>query len=198
MRSIGRGEAVASEFSCADTGPGARGVRSCTGPATLDTGTPGPKTFTVTAIDRRGNTATRSVAYRVEAPPATGGMVPPPPPAAVRAPAVRVPKPVVKLTVRGNRLRLAVTVRLPKAAKGRLARIEYRRGRRWTKAVRLRVPANGVVKRTVTLTRARIGGPKVRVLRVRVVLPRTAAARAATGKVRAVRVPAPRRAPARR
>lgn len=191
-----QGDAVAAAFSCAD--PGGTGVKDCRGPATVDTSAVGERTFTVTATDNTGNEATRTVTYRVvaAAPPAEpppGGGSPAPLP-----PALRVPAPTAKLTVRGPRLRVAVTVRLPKAAAGRVARIEYRRGSRWLRAAQVRVPKSGVVRRTVILTRAKIGGPKVRVVRLRIVLPRTATARAATGKVRTVRVPAPARAVSRR
>ena len=52
------------------------GIASCTGPAELDTSTPGTRSATFTAVDRAGHTATATVSYTVVAPP------PPPPPAA--------------------------------------------------------------------------------------------------------------------
>lgn len=69
-----RGSVVASSFACADAGSG---VATCSGPATLDTAVPGNKTFTVTATDIAGNTASKSVEYVVETPAGgTGGDVP--------------------------------------------------------------------------------------------------------------------------
>jgi probable HAF family extracellular repeat protein len=59
-------QAVAADFACADTGSG---IGSCTAPvassANVDTATAGAKTFTVTATDAAGNTATASVTYTV-------------------------------------------------------------------------------------------------------------------------------------
>lgn len=182
-----QGAQVATEFSCTDVGVSR--LAECSGPATLDTGGVGERTFTVTAVDRAGNRTTRSVTYRVV-------------PAAPPAPAVKVPAPTVKLTALGKkRLRLVVRAKLPKTANGRIAQIQYRRGKRWVRAARVKVPASGVVKRIVTLTRAKVGGPKAPVLRVRIALPRTASAGASVGKVRTVRIPAAapgRRTPARR
>jgi hypothetical protein len=58
-------EAVTPVFSCSDEG----GVRSCIGSplvgGKLDTGTSGPRTFTVTATDLSGNVSTKSVPYYV-------------------------------------------------------------------------------------------------------------------------------------
>jgi hypothetical protein len=57
------GAVVTPTFSCADVGSG---VASCTGSSTtLNTSTPGTKTFTVTAVDRAGNTTTLSQSYSV-------------------------------------------------------------------------------------------------------------------------------------
>ena len=56
-----RGQAVRSAFTCADDTQ----VASCAGPATLDTATPGTKTFTVTAVDTAGNVASTIVHYSV-------------------------------------------------------------------------------------------------------------------------------------
>src|SRR5207244_3800605 len=59
-------KAVASAYSCAD---GGSGVGSCSGPvatgASIDTGSVGTKTFTVTANDAVGNSASRTVSYTV-------------------------------------------------------------------------------------------------------------------------------------
>jgi hypothetical protein len=72
-----QGETVLAAYTCADDALGT-GIRSCDGPvapgAAIDTATPGSKTFTVTATDNAGNTATASRTYTVVAPP------PPPPP----------------------------------------------------------------------------------------------------------------------
>jgi hypothetical protein len=53
---------VASSFACEDT---LSGMASCTGPALVPTRTLGENTFTVTATDKAGNTATRMVTYSV-------------------------------------------------------------------------------------------------------------------------------------
>jgi hypothetical protein len=74
-----QGETVLAAYTCADDALGT-GIRSCDGPvapgAGIDTSSPGPKSFTVTATDNEGNTATATRAYTVVAPP--------PPPAAVK------------------------------------------------------------------------------------------------------------------
>jgi hypothetical protein len=66
------GQRIAAAYSCADEANGS-GLASCTGPvaagAPLDTATPGPKTFTVTASDRAGNAASLTHTYIVVAPP---------------------------------------------------------------------------------------------------------------------------------
>ena len=56
-----RGLTVHSAFTCADDIQ----IASCTGPAALDTSTPGTKTFTVTAVDTAGNRASATVHYNV-------------------------------------------------------------------------------------------------------------------------------------
>jgi hypothetical protein len=62
-----RGQVVASSFSCSS----AVSIRSCSGPATVDTSSPGSKTFTVTATDYFGRTSTASTTYNVvDQPPA--------------------------------------------------------------------------------------------------------------------------------
>jgi hypothetical protein len=60
----GVGATVTPQFTCTDE-TGGSGVASCTGAATLDTSSVGPKTFTVTATDNAGNTSTSSVTYAV-------------------------------------------------------------------------------------------------------------------------------------
>jgi hypothetical protein len=66
------GQQIAADYSCADEANGS-GLASCTGTvpngAAIDTATPGPKTFTVTATDRAGNAATLTRTYTVQAPP---------------------------------------------------------------------------------------------------------------------------------
>lgn len=66
------GQRIAADYACADETNGS-GVASCSGPVPpggpVDTATPGPKTFTVTAADRAGNTATLTRTYTVVAPP---------------------------------------------------------------------------------------------------------------------------------
>ena len=66
------GEDVLADYDCSDE-PNGSGVASCSGDvadgAALDTSTPGPRTFTVTATDVAGNSASTSVAYEVVAEP---------------------------------------------------------------------------------------------------------------------------------
>lgn len=64
---VDEGTVVKSQFSCAD--PGGSGVEACDGPATLDTTSPGSKTLTITALDKAGNRASKSVGYVVDAKP---------------------------------------------------------------------------------------------------------------------------------
>jgi len=66
-----QGQAVASQFTCTDE-QGGSGTSECLGPASVDTATPGTKTFTVSTSDRAGNSNTVSVTYVVD-PPASGG-----------------------------------------------------------------------------------------------------------------------------
>ena len=65
------GEQVSADYECSDE-PGGSGLVSCVGDvadgAALDTATPGSKTFTVTATDGAGNTATTTVGYEVRSP----------------------------------------------------------------------------------------------------------------------------------
>lgn len=87
-----QGENVAVAYSCTASLPAT--LESCTGPvangAPLDTGTPGPHTFTVSARDSDGEEASQTVAYTVVAAtspasekpaeiPPPGGKSPPPP-----------------------------------------------------------------------------------------------------------------------
>jgi len=62
------GATVSAGFACADELIGA-GLATCTGTsasgAPIDTASVGPKTFTVVALDRAGNSATKVVAYTV-------------------------------------------------------------------------------------------------------------------------------------
>jgi hypothetical protein len=58
----GKNAAVASSFSCADAGSG---VATCTGAAALNTSAIGAQTFSVTAVDLAGNSATSAAAYSV-------------------------------------------------------------------------------------------------------------------------------------
>lgn len=62
------GEKVNADYRCSDEA-GASGMRSCDGPtatgAPLDTGSAGSKTFTVSAEDRAGNTASLTRVYEV-------------------------------------------------------------------------------------------------------------------------------------
>ena len=74
--SYAQGQSVVSSFSCSQ-GAGGSPVTSCvdqdnhpSGHA-IDTTTPGPHTFTVTAADQDGSTGTASVTYQVAAPPST-------------------------------------------------------------------------------------------------------------------------------
>jgi Tol biopolymer transport system component len=65
----GQGSAVTASYTCADA---TAGIASCVGTvssgASIDTATAGSKSFTVTATDRAGNTATGQVTYVVSAP----------------------------------------------------------------------------------------------------------------------------------
>jgi hypothetical protein len=85
---VNLGDVVTADFSCADA---RSGVADCTGSvpngAALDTGAPGPHTFTVTATDKAGHSATITRSYTVAAPdggtptpPGGGGGTTPPPP----------------------------------------------------------------------------------------------------------------------
>jgi hypothetical protein len=62
------GAAVPASYSCAEEAGGS-GLAACQGPATpgspIDTSTPGPHSFTVTARDNAGNTSSQTVSYTV-------------------------------------------------------------------------------------------------------------------------------------
>ncbi|MEV4418455.1 hypothetical protein AB0L40_00595 [Patulibacter sp. NPDC049589] len=97
------GQAVASIYACNDETDGSA-VAHCSGPATVDTTTPGTKTFTVTATDAAGNTSTTSTTYSVQAlpsdtspPPTTTSATPPPsnPPPSNPLPGTKPPVKVV-------------------------------------------------------------------------------------------------------
>jgi hypothetical protein len=68
------GQAVQSSFSCSE-GAGGPGISSCTDQdgrpsgASVDTSTPGARTFTVTARSADGRSSSSSVSYKVAAPP---------------------------------------------------------------------------------------------------------------------------------
>ena len=63
------GDEITADYDCADE-PGGSGLDTCTGPVAdgdpIDTSTVGPQTFTVTATDNAGNTATSTHTYTVE------------------------------------------------------------------------------------------------------------------------------------
>jgi hypothetical protein len=60
------GQVVMADYACSDA---VTGIASCSGPVAIgspiDTATPGPKIFTVTASDHAGNVTTQSVSYTV-------------------------------------------------------------------------------------------------------------------------------------
>ncbi len=64
------GSDVDSNFSCSDplvgTPPGNSGVKTCAGPARVDTSTLGQHTFTVNAEDNAGNTSSKTTTYFVD------------------------------------------------------------------------------------------------------------------------------------
>ena len=66
-----QGESAAADYSCSDEAGGS-GVASCTGTvasgAEIDTTTPGPHSFVVTATDRAGNTTSVTHSYTVGTP----------------------------------------------------------------------------------------------------------------------------------
>jgi hypothetical protein len=66
---VTQGQQIAATYSCADETNGS-GLASCTGPvangAPIDTATTGQKTFTVTASDKAGNSATLTKTYTVK------------------------------------------------------------------------------------------------------------------------------------
>lgn len=142
---VGVGGVLGLSYSCAD---GGSGVASCDGSrasgAPVPTGAPGTFAETVTATDRAGNTATRTVTYVVRAPAAavSGGACPgtgacAPSPVRVRA-GLRVAS--VKAGQR-RRGKVTVTVRgtVAKAAVGQRLRVRATRGtRRITRSVTLR------------------------------------------------------------
>ncbi len=69
LASYSFGAAVNAEYACTDTGSGIAATAGCVGSVAvgspIDTTTPGPKTFTVTAKDDAGNTSTVSANYVV-------------------------------------------------------------------------------------------------------------------------------------
>jgi hypothetical protein len=62
-------QTAAASFGCSDGGNPPSGIDTCTGPVSnggnFDTSSAGPHTFTVTAKDKAGNTASKSVTYGV-------------------------------------------------------------------------------------------------------------------------------------
>jgi hypothetical protein len=89
-------QSVPSAFTCAEAAE-APGVQSCldsngagAGTGTLDTGSVGPHTYTVTATSKDGLSSTSSIHYTVSAPP-----VPPTPP----SPGPQLPLPAAKTTI---------------------------------------------------------------------------------------------------
>jgi hypothetical protein len=66
------GATTVASYECADEAGGS-GLVSCQGPVSsggaIDTGTPGPHTFTVSAVDNAGNRASQTVNYIVASPP---------------------------------------------------------------------------------------------------------------------------------
>jgi hypothetical protein len=100
-----QGQDVKAAFTCEDDRNGT-GIGRCTGtvPAgtSIDTGSPGTKTFSVEAVDNAGNTATASRTYNVVAPPPP----PPPPPVALKRIIVTLSSnfPSVGKTIRFTRL----------------------------------------------------------------------------------------------
>ena len=99
-----QGQDVKASFAARTIAYGS-GIDRCTGtvPAgtSIDTGSPGTKTFSVEAVDREGNTATASRTYTVAAPPP-----PPPPPVALKRIIVTLSSnfPSVGRTIRFTRL----------------------------------------------------------------------------------------------
>ena len=67
--SFGLGAVVNAAYSCADSGSGLGPIDACSGTvangASIDTATPGPKSFQVTSVDAVGNAVTTTVAYTV-------------------------------------------------------------------------------------------------------------------------------------
>jgi hypothetical protein len=75
-----QGATVLADYSCVDEAGGS-GLASCTGAVAegqpIETSSPGTKTFTVTASDQAGNTASRTVHYTVQAGPRPKDTTPP-------------------------------------------------------------------------------------------------------------------------
>jgi Concanavalin A-like lectin/glucanases superfamily len=74
------GQNVIANYSCADDKSSGSDL-SCTGSvptgSSIDTGSVGTKTFTVTATDKAGNTQTKTVSYKVVSPCTIGEIAPP-------------------------------------------------------------------------------------------------------------------------
>jgi hypothetical protein len=75
-----QGATVIADYSCTDE-PGGSGLASCSGPVPsgqpIDTSTAGDHTFAVTATDKAGNSASKTVAYTVKAGPPPPETTPP-------------------------------------------------------------------------------------------------------------------------
>lgn len=196
---VAQGAAVAAAFGCADD-DGGSGVKTCAGPAQVDTATPGPHRLTVTAADRSGNAAAQSVDYVVDAPVA-------PPPAPPR------PRPVVSLAGVPARIAVSATGRLSLPLRCTSPAVRCRGALRLTITVRRRAVTVGTGRYAiaggrraavrVTVTRAgrvAVAGAPRRRLAVRLtLLPEVAASPRRTKALTLVGVaPRPARKPVRR
>ena len=147
--SFSQGQAVAASYSCADP-DGASDVTSCAGPvapgARIDTGSVGAKTFTVSAADRAGNRAEKTVHYTVTA--AGPGPRPGPGPGPVLKPGLAVAHSPAKVT-RGKAGVLLTCPRGTSGCSGTLTLSVHQR------VVVRRHGHRSAVTRTVTVGRAR-------------------------------------------